>query len=116
MQQFDGLKVTYSTVYSFMRTECNLSLKQAEFQSVERNSPEKTQERHDRVHKWEQTDMDFLTNLVILDESAFHINMKRTRAWSKKGTPAVVTVEDIQNHMYDGSPVEVPAPRSYAGF
>ncbi|KAL1929073.1 hypothetical protein VTP01DRAFT_2132 [Rhizomucor pusillus] len=41
---------------------------------------------------WEQTDMDFLTNLVILDESAFHINMERTMAWSKKGTPAVVTV------------------------
>ncbi|KAL1931427.1 hypothetical protein VTP01DRAFT_9569 [Rhizomucor pusillus] len=92
MQQFDGLKVTHTTVYNFMRIECNLSLKQAEFQSVERNNPEKIEERHDWVRKWEQTDMDFLTNYVFLDESAFHINMKRTRAWSKKGTAAVVTV------------------------
>ncbi|KAL1936279.1 hypothetical protein VTP01DRAFT_413 [Rhizomucor pusillus] len=93
MRQFDDLKVTHSTVYNFMRTKCNLSVKKkAEFQSVERNSPEKIEERHDWVRKWEQTDMDFLTSCVFLDESAFHINMKRTRAWSKKGTPAVVTV------------------------
>ncbi|CEI91384.1 hypothetical protein RMCBS344292_19506 [Rhizopus microsporus] len=36
--------------------------------------------------------MNFLTNFVFLDESAFHIDMKRTRAWSKKGTPDIVTV------------------------
>lgn len=92
MQQIDGLKLTNSTVYSLMRRECNLSVKQAEFHSVERNSPVKIEERHDWVRKWEQTDMNFLTNCVFLDESAFHINMKRTRAWSKKGTPAIATV------------------------
>ncbi|KAL1932982.1 hypothetical protein VTP01DRAFT_8660 [Rhizomucor pusillus] len=75
-----------------MRTECNLSLKQAEFQSVERNSAEKIEERYDWVCKWEQTDMNFLTNCVFLDESAFHINMKRSMAWSKNGSPAVVIV------------------------
>jgi hypothetical protein len=36
--------------------------------------------------------MDFRKNCVFLDESAFHINMKRTMAWSKKGSAAVVTV------------------------
>lgn len=36
--------------------------------------------------------MDFLTNCAFLDEPAFHINMKRTRAWSKKGIPAIITV------------------------
>ncbi|KAG1448905.1 hypothetical protein G6F46_011069 [Rhizopus delemar] len=35
--------------------------------------------------------MNFLTNCVFLDESAFDINMKRSRAWSKKGTQAIVT-------------------------
>ncbi|KAG1147090.1 hypothetical protein G6F37_009566 [Rhizopus arrhizus] len=39
-----------------------------------------------------KTDMDFTTNCVFLDESAFHINLKRSMAWSKKGSPAVVTV------------------------
>ncbi|KAG1057201.1 hypothetical protein G6F43_000955 [Rhizopus delemar] len=53
---------------------------------------EKIQGRLDWVHKWERTDMDFTRNCVFLDESAFHINLKRSVAWSKKGTPAVVTV------------------------
>jgi hypothetical protein len=33
-----------------------------------------------------------MTNCVFLDESAFHINLKRGMAWSKKGTPTMVTV------------------------
>ncbi|KAG1139252.1 hypothetical protein G6F37_002428 [Rhizopus arrhizus] len=36
--------------------------------------------------------MDFTRNCVFLDESAFRINLKRSMARSKKGTPAVVTV------------------------
>jgi hypothetical protein len=35
--------------------------------------------------------MNFLTNCVFLDESAFDINMRRFRAWSEKGTRAIVT-------------------------
>ena len=30
-------------------------------------------------------------NWVFLDESAFDINMKRSKAWSRKGTRAIVT-------------------------
>ncbi|KAG1140234.1 hypothetical protein G6F37_007192 [Rhizopus arrhizus] len=39
-----------------------------------------------------KTDMDFMSNCVFLDESAFHINLKHSMAWSKKDFPAVVTV------------------------
>ncbi|KAG1137106.1 hypothetical protein G6F37_011480 [Rhizopus arrhizus] len=35
--------------------------------------------------------MNFLKNCVLLDESAFDINMKRSRAWSRKGTRTIVT-------------------------
>lgn len=35
--------------------------------------------------------MNFMTNYVFLDESAFDINMKRSRAWSTNGTRAIVT-------------------------
>ncbi|KAK4513180.1 uncharacterized protein ATC70_012975 [Mucor velutinosus] len=91
LNRFNDLKVSRSTVYNFMRSECNLSLKKADFHSIERNSPAKIEERHDWVRKWENTDMHFLTNCVFLDESAFDINMKRSRAWSKKGTRAIVT-------------------------
>jgi transposase len=92
MQNFVDLNVSRSTVYNFMTTQCNLSIKQAQFHSVERNSEEKIQQRYVWVQKWQQTDMDFTTNCVFLDESAFHINLKRGMAWSKKGTPAIVTV------------------------
>ncbi|KAL1932493.1 hypothetical protein VTP01DRAFT_8171 [Rhizomucor pusillus] len=40
----------------------------------------KIQERLDWVRKWEGTDMDFRTNCVFQDESAFHVNMKRSMA------------------------------------
>ncbi|CEG70619.1 hypothetical protein RMATCC62417_06483 [Rhizopus microsporus] len=75
-----------------MTTECNLSIKQTRFQPVERNSEENIQQRYDWVQKWQQTDLDFMTNCVFLDESAFHINLKRGMTRSKKGTPAIVTV------------------------
>ncbi|KAI8093756.1 uncharacterized protein BX664DRAFT_358155 [Halteromyces radiatus] len=86
------LNVSCSTIYNFMTTECDLSIKQAQFQPIERNSEEKIQQRYDWVPKWQQTDMDFTTNYVFLDESAFHVNLKQGMAWSKKGTPAIVTV------------------------
>jgi hypothetical protein len=38
-----------------MTTECNLSIKQAQFQPVERNSEEKIQQRYDWVQKWQRT-------------------------------------------------------------
>ncbi|ORE08685.1 hypothetical protein BCV72DRAFT_323055 [Rhizopus microsporus var. microsporus] len=80
VQKLQNPKVCKVTIYNFVRTECNLSLKKAQFQPVDRNSEEKIQERFDWVHKWECTDMDFRTNCVFLDESAFHINLKRSMA------------------------------------
>ncbi|KAL1929243.1 hypothetical protein VTP01DRAFT_2302 [Rhizomucor pusillus] len=38
LQNFKGLKVSKSTVYDFVRTQCNLSLKKARFQPVDTNS------------------------------------------------------------------------------
>ncbi|KAG0945437.1 hypothetical protein G6F29_004602 [Rhizopus arrhizus] len=91
LKRFKNLKISRGTVYNFMRSECNLSLKKADFHSIERNSSKKIEERYKWVCQWENTDMNFLTNCVSLDESAFDINMKRSRAWSTKGTRAVVT-------------------------
>ncbi|KAG1642430.1 hypothetical protein G6F44_004837 [Rhizopus delemar] len=62
------------------------------FEKQNRNSEEKIQERLDWIRKWEKTDMNFTTNCVFLDESVFHINLKRNMTWSKKGSPTVVTV------------------------
>ncbi|KAG1442515.1 hypothetical protein G6F56_011033 [Rhizopus delemar] len=91
LERFNDLKISRSTVYNFMRSEYNLSLKKADFHSIERNCPAKIEEWYDWVCTSEHTDMNSLTNCVFLDESAFDINMKRSRAWSKKGTRALVT-------------------------
>ncbi|CEI90724.1 hypothetical protein RMCBS344292_05039 [Rhizopus microsporus] len=91
LNQFADLKASRSTIYNFMKSECNILLKKADFHFIERNSPAKIEERHNGVYKWENTDMNFLTNCVFLDESAFDINMKRSRAWSRKGTRAIAT-------------------------
>ncbi|KAI9026402.1 hypothetical protein CLU79DRAFT_678784, partial [Phycomyces nitens] len=46
-KRFSDLKVSCSTVYNFMRSECNLLLKKAYFHSIERNSPAKIEEQLD---------------------------------------------------------------------
>ncbi|CEI97364.1 hypothetical protein RMCBS344292_11499 [Rhizopus microsporus] len=51
LQKFQDLKVSKSTVYNFIRTECNLSLKKAQLQPIDKNSGEKIQERFDWVRK-----------------------------------------------------------------
>ncbi|KAG1208633.1 hypothetical protein G6F68_006230 [Rhizopus microsporus] len=64
LQRFQDLKVSKSTVYNFVRTECNLSLKKAQFQPVDRNGEEKIQKCFDWVRKWECTDIDFACRCI----------------------------------------------------
>ncbi|KAG1150225.1 hypothetical protein G6F37_005257 [Rhizopus arrhizus] len=91
-QIFTELKVSNSTLFDFVKEHYNLSLKEARFQPIDRNSEERIQERLEWGCKWEKADINFTRNCVFLDESAFHINLKRSMAWSRKDTPAVVTV------------------------
>ncbi|KAG1212532.1 hypothetical protein G6F69_003639 [Rhizopus microsporus] len=46
------------------KTECNLSLKKAQFQPVDRNGEEKIQKCFDWVRKWECTDIDFACRCI----------------------------------------------------
>lgn len=49
--------------------------------------------KHDTwVNRWMGTDLDYTNNCVFIDEAAFHFNLKRSFAWSKKGTSATVKV------------------------
>ncbi|CEP19613.1 hypothetical protein [Parasitella parasitica] len=89
-RNFGDLNVSRSTAYNFMTTRCNLFIKQAQFHPLERISEEKIQQRYDWVQKSQQTDMDFTTNCVFFDESVFYINLKRSMAWLRKGTPAII--------------------------
>lgn len=89
---FSDLKISKTALYNFVTNECKISLKRAHFHSVDRNSPEKIKARKEWVEKWMNTDVDYMSNCVFIDEAAFHINMKRSVAWSKVGTRAVVKV------------------------
>ncbi|GAA5807939.1 hypothetical protein MFLAVUS_001319 [Mucor flavus] len=87
--QFTGLQISKTGLYTFVTKNCRISLKRAHFHSVERNSPEKIENRFNWVSKWNETDLDYMSNCVFIDEAAFHINMKRSFAWSRVGTRAV---------------------------
>ncbi|KAG1053493.1 hypothetical protein G6F43_004434 [Rhizopus delemar] len=88
--EFMGLQITKSAFHEFARTKCRISCKRAQFQPEERNRPEKIEQRYNWVKYWEDTDMDFESNCVFIDEAGFHINMKRSFAWSRVGTRAIV--------------------------
>ncbi|KAK4521269.1 uncharacterized protein ATC70_011883 [Mucor velutinosus] len=92
VKAFSGLTISQTTIYNYMTNDLALTFKKAHFHSKERDSPENIQNRYDWVVKWSQTDMDYMSNCVFIDESAFHINLKRTMAWSEKGTRAEVPV------------------------
>lgn len=90
-QKFSDLTVKKSTVYNFLKDECNLSFKKLTRLPVARNNSDKIQARKDWVIKWTATDMNYLENCVFVDESAFDINMRPPSGWSVKGTPAITT-------------------------
>ncbi|KAG1152307.1 hypothetical protein G6F37_001431 [Rhizopus arrhizus] len=89
---FMDLKLTKSAVQQFMTNECNLSFKKVQLHAVKRNSPETIQQRYDWAMKYQGTTMDFLTNCVFIDESAFHIYLKRSYGWAPKGKTPVAVV------------------------
>ena len=88
--EFADLRISKSSLHEFVTEKCRISLKKAHFHSIERNSTQKIEERYQWVKQWEKTDLDFESNCVFIDKATFHINMKRSMAWSKKGERAVV--------------------------
>jgi hypothetical protein len=67
------LKVSKITVYAFATNKYNISFKRASFHPVERNTPKRIEERYEWVQSWSHSDIDFMSNCVFIDESAFHI-------------------------------------------
>ncbi|KAG1142638.1 hypothetical protein G6F38_007600 [Rhizopus arrhizus] len=90
--QFMDLSISKTAVYNFIKEKCRISLKKAHFHSVERNSFENIERRYKWIKIWMETDMDYLSNCIFIDEAAFHIDMKRTVAWSKIGSCAEVVI------------------------
>ncbi|KAI8890716.1 hypothetical protein K501DRAFT_154355, partial [Backusella circina FSU 941] len=80
-----------SRVAEFMKEECNLNIKVVTRHPVTRNSKETLDARAQFVKEWiQEKGMLYMQNYVFLDESGFDINMRRSRAWSARGTQAVI--------------------------
>ncbi|CAO3694756.1 unnamed protein product [Rhizopus stolonifer] len=91
--QFENIEISKTALYNFVKKECKISVKCAHFHSVERNSVQKLQDRKNWAqYWWQNTDMDYMSNCIFIDESGFNINLKRSIAWAKKGEHAIVTV------------------------
>ncbi|CAO3591757.1 unnamed protein product [Absidia cylindrospora] len=91
-KQFEGLVIKKTVVHDFMKNECNLSLKKAHFHPLARNSEETINKRYEWIMKWMNSDMDFTTNCVFIDEAAFNINHRRSFGWAEKGKTPIVKV------------------------
>ncbi|KAG1464724.1 hypothetical protein G6F56_005024 [Rhizopus delemar] len=86
---FTGPKISKSSVYNFLTTECSISIKRAKIPQIGNVHPETIQQSYEWAIDMKQSFVDFLTNCVFLDETAFYINMRRSMAWSRKGNAGV---------------------------
>ncbi|RCH91727.1 hypothetical protein CU097_011536 [Rhizopus azygosporus] len=78
-EYFENLKLLKATLHHYMAGLWELSFKKANLEPIERNSPAKIQARVDWIEKWYSTEMDYMTNCVFIDETAFHVNLRRTQ-------------------------------------
>ncbi|KAG1251501.1 hypothetical protein G6F68_012241 [Rhizopus microsporus] len=85
---FGGPKISKSSVYNFLTTDCSLAINRVPSHRVD--SSEIVQQGYEWALKLKQSYVDFLTNCVFINESAFHINMRRSLAWSRKGNSTAV--------------------------
>ncbi|KAI7861277.1 hypothetical protein BDF14DRAFT_1739780 [Spinellus fusiger] len=80
ISQFEGLKVSKTTVYEFMTKDCALTMKKAHFEPKERNSDQSIKKRYDWAVNIRNTDMDYQSNCIFIDESIFyHIHQSSTQ-------------------------------------
>ncbi|KAI8094119.1 hypothetical protein BDF21DRAFT_394589 [Thamnidium elegans] len=71
--------------------KCRISCKKSHYYPEDRNCPDKIEERWNWVKDLlDNTEIDYQSNCVFIDEAAFHISLKRCFSWSKFGTRAIV--------------------------
>jgi hypothetical protein len=95
-KQFEGLEIAKSTVHNFIKNDMGFTFKKAQFHSLKRNDDETIEKRYQWAIEMRKTDINFLKNCVFIDESGFHINMKRTQAWAPQGETPVVEVPNTR--------------------
>ncbi|CDH61137.1 hypothetical protein RO3G_03680 [Lichtheimia corymbifera JMRC:FSU:9682] len=90
--EFKNLSIDQSTVYRHLTEKLSFTLTRTQPRVMERNSEDTLEQRRQFVQQITEQNIDFRRKCVFIDESGFVKNMVRPVAWSKKGTPAAVTV------------------------
>ncbi|CDH60001.1 hypothetical protein RO3G_03680 [Lichtheimia corymbifera JMRC:FSU:9682] len=95
-KEFTNLSINHSTVYRHLTDKLSFTLTRTQPRVAERNSEDTLEQRRQFVQSIIEQSIDFRRKCVFIDESGFVKNMVRPVAWSKKGTPATVTVPTIR--------------------
>ncbi|ORX55091.1 hypothetical protein DM01DRAFT_1031097 [Hesseltinella vesiculosa] len=100
-KDFVGLEIKRSAVSNFLKHEMKMAFKKVELHAEARDSPEAIEARYEWVkHMQEETNMDYLSNCIFIDEAAFSIHLHRSSGWSKKGTTPVVSVRTTNSSFH----------------
>ncbi|KAI9281504.1 hypothetical protein BY458DRAFT_574879, partial [Sporodiniella umbellata] len=79
-----------SGLYKHIREKCSTSLKQSTKYTVERNAPKTLEFHFNIVNHRKAACVIFSESCIFIDETGFHSQLMRSRAWSKVGDPAIV--------------------------
>lgn len=75
-----------------MVEKIRLSLKDSHVYTMERDAKRTLDLRFNVITAWKAAGVDFQTNCVFMDEAGFNAHQIRSKAWSVKGTPTIVSV------------------------
>lgn len=89
---FHDLDISESGLRKHMKEKVRLSLKSPHTYTMERDAARTIKLRFNIIIEWKAAGADFQKNCVFIDEAGFNSHHIRNRAWSVKGTPAIVKV------------------------
>ncbi|KAI9475982.1 MAG: hypothetical protein EXX96DRAFT_284131 [Benjaminiella poitrasii] len=72
--EFEGQSVSKTTLYRFMKENCNLSYTRVHRIISKRNDKDVLRHRKEWVLKYAASDMEYLKNCVFLDEAGFNLH------------------------------------------
>jgi hypothetical protein len=91
-EQFMDFTISKSQLNHRLKNTMLISVKKPTFEPAVRNSEAILQARYEWFMEWKDTDLNYETNCIFIDEAGFHINMRNNWARSDLGTPAKVTI------------------------
>ncbi|CAO3666792.1 unnamed protein product [Rhizopus stolonifer] len=83
ISHFQGLKISRTTIYDFMTNDCALVMKKAHL-NPKTGIQKKVLRRYNWAKSVRNTDIDYLSKCIFIDESGFNINLRRSMAWFKR--------------------------------